>query len=318
MDIYDILCRYIEGNVDSGEKRQVILWLEENPEHVQEYLKLRKLYNLQLWNMEKPAETGISPAIPEVSDGRPSYKLYPDILKIAVSLLIGILGTLFIVNREPEEELMTQTIRVPAGQRAELLLSDGTEVWLNSGSTLVYPEKFSKTARELKLNGEGYFKVTKNREKPFTVKTSQYSLHVLGTEFNVKAYSKSNAFEAALLNGSIEIASSSGDERIRMAPDEQVSLYDGMLVKGAIDDYNYFKWREGLLCIENESIASLFAKLELYYDVKIDVKKASLLNYVYTGKFRVRDGVEHVLRVLQLKHEFRYTKNEELNLVVIE
>jgi ferric-dicitrate binding protein FerR (iron transport regulator) len=318
MDIYDILRRYIEGDADAGEERQVILWLEENPEHVGEYLKLRKLYNLQLWNMEKPADTGVSSAIPDVSGSKSSGKMYADLFKIAVALLIGILGTLFIVDREPKDELMTQTLRVPPGQRAELLLSDGTEVWLNSGSTLVYPEKFSKTKRELKLDGEGYFKVIKNREKPFTVKTSQYDVHVSGTEFNVKAYRRSHVFEAALLNGSIEIASSSGGERVRMAPDEQVSLRDGMLVKDTINDYNYFKWREGLLCIENESIASLFAKLELYYDVKIEVKKTSLLNYVYTGKFRVRDGVEHVLRVLQLKHKFRYTKNEELNLVVID
>jgi ferric-dicitrate binding protein FerR (iron transport regulator) len=318
MDIYDILRRYIEGNAGAGEERQVILWLEENPEHVREYLKLRKLYNLQLWNMEKPAEAGISSAIPEASGRKSSGRMYTDILKIAVSLLIGILGTLFAIGREAEDELMTQTIRVPAGQRAELLLSDGTEVWLNSGSTLVYPETFSKAARELELDGEGYFKVMKNKEKPFTVKTSQYDVHVSGTEFNVKAYRKSNAFEAALLNGSIEIASSSGGERVWMAPDEQVSLRDGTLVKGTIGDYNYFRWREGLLCIENESIASLFAKLELYYDIKIDVKNPSLLSYVYTGKFRIRDGVEHVLRVLQLKHKFRYTKNEELNLVVIE
>jgi ferric-dicitrate binding protein FerR (iron transport regulator) len=316
MDIYNTLRRYIEGDADAGEEKQIIRWLEEDPVHVQEYIKLRKLYNLQIWNMEKNSDTNSS-----ITDKPPrnlSYKIYPDLLKIAASLIIGILGTLFLINKEPEEEIIAQTIRVPAGQRVELLLSDGTEVWLNSSTTLIYPEKFSKTAREVELDGEGYFKVKENKEKPFIVKTSQYNLRVLGTEFNVKSYSKNNSFEAALLSGSIEVTSLSGGERMLMIPDEQVSLHEGLLVKNTIPDHNYFKWREGLLCIEKENIASLFAKLELYYDVKITVKKTSLLNYTYTGKFRVRDGVEHVLRVLQLKHEFRYTKNEELNLIVIE
>ena len=317
MDINETLLRYIEGNADAKEKKHIILWLNEKPEHVQEYLKQRKLYDLQIWNTEKISSNNLS--TPETAKKHVSRRIYTDILKIAASLIIGILGTVLFFSREaPDEELMTHAITVPASQRAELLLSDGTKVWLNSGTTLTYPEKFSKNAREVILDGEGYFKVKENKEKPFTVKTPQHDLLVLGTEFNVKAYSKSNKFEASLLSGSIEIIPMFGGEHLIMVPDEHISLHNDKLVRGTISDMNYFKWREGLLCFEKESISDLFTKLELYYDVEITVKKESLLAYSYTGKFRIRDGIEHVLRVLQLKHEFRYSKNDDLNLIVIE
>ena len=84
-----------------------------------------------------------------------------------------------------------------------------------------------------------------------------------------------------------------------------------------IRDSNYFKWKEGLFCFENESIQDLIDKLQLYYDIQIDVQRPSLLQYRYSGKFRIKDGVEHVLKVLQLKHKFTYTKNEEENLIII-
>ena len=177
-----------------------------------------------------------------------------------------------------------QTIHVPAGQRAEVILADGTHVWLNSRSTLKFSEQFSANTRNVELDGEGYFSVQHNEKSPFTVQTPKYTIQVLGTEFNVKAYHNSPLFETALIKGSVEIT---------------------------------FKWKEGLFCFENESIQDLIDKLQLYYDIQIDVQRPSLLQYRYSGKFRIKDGVEHVLKVLQLKHKFTYTKNEEENLIII-
>ena len=104
---------------------------------------------------------------------------------------------------------------------------------------------------------------------------------------------------------------------VRLRPDEQVISDGSQLIRSVILDKNYFRWKEGLLCLDDESIGGLIDKLELYYDVKIIVQQASLMKYHYSGKFRISDGVEHVLKVLQLKHKFTYTKDEEQNLIII-
>ena len=124
-------------------------------------------------------------------------------------------------------------------------------------------------------------------------------------------------FETALLNGSVEISSLTMPKRLRLKPNEMAIASQEGLNTSHIPDYNYFKWKEGLFCFEDESIQSLIEKLQLYYDIKIDVQRPSLLQYRYSGKFRIKDGIDHVLKVLQLKHKFTYTKNEETNLIVI-
>lgn len=311
IDFYNILRRFIDGDANADETKRVLSWLEASPENQREYIEWRKLNDLHTWNSE-------SATPPDSQKRKPVRSIFIEALKIAAVFVLGIIGTLYLIDdKKPEERILSQTIRVPAGQRVELMLSDSTEVWINSGSTFVFPEKFSTTGREVKLDGEAYFKVKKDKDRIFTVRTSQYDVRVLGTEFNVKAYDKSRSFMTSLLNGSVEILSSSGNESLLLKPDEQVTISDGVPVTGQITDYNYFKWRDGLICFEKESIASLFAKLELYYDTRIEVRNKSLSGYTYTGKFRVRDGVEHVLKVLQLKHDFKYVKNEELNTIII-
>lgn len=313
MDIQTLLLHYIKGDATAEEKRRVILWLEEDERHIQEYRSLRKLHDLDTWNAAVKQQV----TLPRKKGKTVAWRTWSlELLKIASVLLIGILATYFLIYPN-EGDIQTQTLYVPHGQRAELRLSDGTEVWLNSGTTLTFPDRFTRASRDITLDGEGYFKVTKDEEKPFIVHTDQYDVRVLGTEFNVISYTKSNHFEAALLEGSVEIFSEKM-QPVRLKENERLYLADHKLVKGQIPDYNYFKWREGLICFEKENLASLFAKLELYYDVRIIVRNESLLDWSYNGKFRIRDGVEHVLRVLQRRHQFEYTKNEEENIIIIE
>lgn len=307
-----LLRRYIEGDATPEEKKQVILWLEEDEAHTEEYKMLRKLHNLNTWNAEPEKRISFPGKKSKLFVWR---KLAQECIKIASVLLMGILVSYFLMLKN-EEEVQMQTIHVPYGQRAELFLSDGTKVWLNSGTTLSFPNRFTHTSRHVTLDGEGYFKVAKDEKKPFTVHTEQYDVRVLGTEFNLKSYTKNNLFETALLEGCIEIVSEYR-QPIRLKANEVVHLSDSKLVKSHITDFNYFKWREGLICFEKETLASLFAKLELYYDVRIIVKNQSLLDWSYSGKFRIRDGIEHVLRVLQQRHQFEYIKEEEKNIIII-
>lgn len=306
----ELLQRYIKGEVSEKERLKIASWLDESPENMREFLVLRKLYDISLWQ----ANTDKTNSVKKVHYS--IRKVMAEILKIAAIFLIGFWGSKQLQIQQSNKKQI-QTIHVPTGQRAELTLADGTHVWLNSRSTLKFPNKFGTNKRNVELNGEGYFSVHHDKKRPFTVQTEKYAIHVLGTEFNVKAYHNSPLFETALLNGSVEISSLTMPKRLRLKPNEMAIASQEGLNTSHIPDYNYFKWKEGLFCFEDESIQSLIEKLQLYYDIKIDVQRPSLLQYRYSGKFRIKDGIDHVLKVLQLKHKFTYTKNEETNLIVI-
>ena len=305
----ELLMKYIKGETTLEEREKVVRWLDEDPEHIHQYHSLRKLYDISLWSPIEESQ-------PEKKQTRTLKLVWIEFLKVAAVILITFLGTKAFFDWK-EEPVKMQTVIVPAGQRAELLLADGTKVWLNSRSKLKFPDRFQKDARNVELDGEGYFEVTHKEEAPFTVHTSRYDVKVLGTEFNVKAYNSKNQFETSLLKGCVEVSDANKSQIVRLRPDEKVISDGSQLIRSVILDKNYFRWKEGLLCLDDESIGSLIEKLELYYDVNIVVQKPSLMKYHYSGKFRISDGVEHVLKVLQLKHKFTYTKDEEQNLIII-
>lgn len=310
----ELLQKYIAGNATEAEKQRVTEWIQENPENMREYMAQRKLHDMVLWRTEPVAE--------ENSRERKHFSLRGvcmEAAKIAAVLAIVLLGTHYWTGKHQVPEDKTwQSIYVPAGQRAELMLADGTKVWLNSRSTLTFPGSFKGNIRNVKLDGEGYFAVTKNVEQPFIVETNKCNVKVLGTEFNVMAYAADSVWETSLLEGAVEIlVPGSNNSGMRLEPNMMASLKGNRLVKGRIKEVDYFLWREGLLCFNDISVRDMIEKLKLYYGVDIVVNNTRILKNRYTGKFRTKDGVEHVLKVLKLNNKFTYTKNDETNVITI-
>lgn len=310
----ELLQKYIAGNATEAEKQRVTEWIQENPENMREYMAQRKLHDMALWRTEPVAE--------ENSRERKHFSLRGvcmEAAKIAAVLTIVLLGTHYWTGKHQVPEDKTwQSIYVPAGQRAELMLADGTKVWLNSRSTLTFPGSFKGNIRNVKLDGEGYFAVTKNVEQPFIVETNKCNVKVLGTEFNVMAYAADSVWETSLLEGAVEIlVPGSNNSGMRLEPNMMASLKGNRLVKGRIKEVDYFLWREGLLCFNDISVRDMIEKLKLYYGVDIVVNNIRILKNRYTGKFRTKDGVEHVLKVLKLNNKFTYTKNDETNVITI-
>ena len=310
----ELLQKYIAGNATEVEKQRVTGWIQENPENMREYMAQRKLHDMALWRTEPVAE--------ENSRERKHFSLRGicmEAAKIAAVLAIVSLGTHYWTGKHQVPEDKTwQSIYVPAGQRAELMLADGTKVWLNSRSTLTFPGSFKGDIRNVKLDGEGYFAVTKNVEQPFIVETNKCNVKVLGTEFNVMAYAADSVWETSLLEGAVEIlVPGSNNSGMRLEPNTMASLKGNRLVKGRIKEADYFLWREGLLCFNDISVRDMIEKLKLYYGVDIVVNNTRILKNRYTGKFRTKDGVEHVLKVLRLNNKFTYTKDDETNVITI-
>ena len=310
----EILQRYVEGNVSPEEIIAVVDWLDADESHVREFMALHKLNDISLLN-QPDSKVDVQKKKKTITFRQIGYEL----AKIAAILILFWGGTkLYETTSVKENVIAYQTLYVPAGQRAELILPDSTHVWLNARSKLVYPISFGKDIRQVELNGEAYFDVIHNEKQPFVVKTPQMDIQVLGTEFNVTAYSSSSDFEVALLRGCIELSSPRLSSNYRMKEKEHIRLQNNKLISKDISDYDYFRWKEGLICFNNESVATIIEKLKLYYDIDIEVYNQKFINSRYTGKFRTKDGIEQVLRVLQIEHKFTYTKNNDLNLITIQ
>jgi transmembrane sensor len=311
------LIRYIAGDATAEEKSSMAEWLDANPENMREFLAFRKLYDITLWQQENTDVQITNP-----SGSKKQYKfrtLAFDALKVAAIFAVAFIGArYFLPSAATIEPVAMQTIHVPAGQRAELTLTDGTKVWLNAKTTFIFPNHFSANSRNVTLDGEGYFDVTINKKQPFIVKTAKYDVKVWGTQFNVMAYSGNPIFETSLLEGSVELLSPGTDKGLMINPNERIFLENNHLVRAPISHFNHFLWKDGLISFDDESFPEMVSKLELYFDLKIDIKNDKILNNRYTGKFRTKDGVDHILRVLQLSNQFKFKIDEKLNLITIQ
>lgn len=313
----NLLYKYIAGDATAEEKERVTQWIDAEPKNMQEYLSIRKLYTITIWQEDADLSLSDNGFLSRFFFKRSVLR---EIVKIAAVFILAFpvayacLKAFGCANKKAG----MQTIYVPAGQRAEIILSDSSKVWLNAKTKLTFPSNFEADNRTVSLDGEGYFCVSHNKKRPFIVKTRQYDIKVLGTEFNVQAYKDNPVFETALLKGSVQIDSKISRERILLEPDKKMDAVNGEISVTPITQYNYFRWKEGLLCFDNNTIDEMFKKLQLCFDVRIIVKNNQILNNRYTGKFRIDDGVEQVLKTLQLSTKFDYEKSDDKeNLIII-
>ncbi|WP_129698438.1 FecR family protein [Parabacteroides goldsteinii] len=304
-----LLQLYFEGRTTDEQSRSITEWLDADEANMKYYQHLCRLYEINLWD-EQPVTVSVSRSKVK------SRRFVLEFLKIAAVFALG-----FLLNNRmniPDKDIFMQTVQVPAGQNAQVTLADGSKVWLNAGSTLHFPTRFPGKERLVNLEGEGFFEVQANKEKPFIVSTTSYTIKALGTTFNVNAYKKSKDFETSLLTGKVEVADHAGKQTILLSPNNRVVLEGNKLKTLPIQDSEYFLWREGIICF-NEPLSEVLKKLELYFDVKIEVNNKRVLQNEQhcIGKFRSRDGLEHILEVLQLTSHFSYKKDDEKNLVTI-
>lgn len=302
----EILKRYIRGYAAQAEKVQVTQWAKADERNMKELLALRSLYDITLWKENYNAD-----------QRRKTIRIILYRIGAVAAVFLLLLATnwytYYINNKTPE--IVMQTIRVPAGQRVELTLTDGTNVWLNAGSVLNYPNNFQADKREVTLNGEGFFDVATDRQKPFIVKASFRDIEALGTKFNVLAYQKSPLFEVSLLEGEVNVVER--NKYVKLQPNEKLFLSGNRLMKEQIRNYDYLLWKDGLICFDDETVNSMVDKLELYFDTKVIVENTSFMKKKYTGKFRTKDGIEHILKVFQLKDNFKYERDDENNRFII-
>lgn len=236
---------------------------------------------------------------------------------IAIILIVtSVWSTLYFNNISKESNL--NTLYVPTGQRSQITLQDGTIVWVNANSTLKYPSNFSKKNRNVELIGEAFFEVVENTKKPFVVTTQNIEMKVLGTKFNVYSYSDADYIKTDLVDGSLMIYNKKTPKtNIILKPNEHIIIKKDQMYIGEIQNTDYFLWKDGIYSFDNERLIDIFEKIQLYYDVKIIVQDPELFNAYFTGKFRQRDGIEEILRIIQQVKRFNIEINKDENIITL-
>ena len=306
----DLLARFFEGSASLQEEMQIREWMEASPENYQAFFKERKMFDAMTLLAEEHDNSRSDKF--SVFKGRWFKKLVE--MAAVIAITIGI--TVFYQQSSDREQLLAmQKIMVPAGQRISLELSDGTLVWLNSRTKIEYPASFVGDNRKVKLDGEAYFEVTKDSHKPFVVETAKGNIEVLGTKFNVEAYSEDHTFVTALMEGSVKVKR--GNMQYMLRPNQLAYLKNGKMNIAPIEDFNLYRWREGLICFKDETFPNIVKKLEKYYGVTIQIENSAVANYRCTGKFRQSDGVLYALRVLQKDVNFTFNRDEDNHIIYI-
>ncbi|MDR0430374.1 MAG: FecR domain-containing protein [Tannerellaceae bacterium] len=323
--MYRLIERYFEGEITSDEKKLLFSQIEKDSELKKEFISVQNLFAVSSLLPAEDDETKAWAKLKQFRKRRQARTFtntFKRLTGYVAAVSITLLATWFVMKETPshiDESLVAyEEFITPPSQRAMVKLSDGTIVWLNARSSLRYPNIFTKGERRVELNGEAFFDVAHNEELPFVVSTEKLNIKALGTEFNVHAYSGKHEFNTSLISGSVKIYNKGEeDNAILLSPNEYVELVNNQLVKRAIDNMDFLLWKEGIYAFDDVAFADIVNKLELYYDVSIQVANKRLDSYKFTGKFRQRDGVENVLRTLQKVCYFRFVKDEENNVITI-
>ena len=300
----DLLYKFFEGKTSLEEEKKIREWMEKSESNFNVFMRFRKEYDIQILRGLN-SNTGKKKII--------AHLLWTS--GVAAVIIALIIGGVYLFNLEDKTEHYN-TIIVPAGQRINLILSDNTNLWLNANSEFKYPTDFSNENRTVYLDGEAYFEVSKDENKPFIVKTSKGDVRVTGTSFNVEAYSRFDSFKTSLFKGGVDIYKEE-EKLVSLKPNEIGLLENNKLLITDISDKDQYLWREGLIAFNNKKLEEILHELEKYFDVVILINSSNLPQHTYTGKFRQSDGVDHALRVLQRSINFTFSRNEETRIINI-
>ena len=199
-----------------------------------------------------------------------------------------------------------EEVVVDKGERIQIMFQDGTKVYINSDSKLRYPKKFALNTREVYLEGEAYFVVAKNKNRPFIVNLSGPAIHVLGTSFNVNTYKK-DVIETSLLTGKIKISGGSLPHEYTLTPGEKAtySSVDKALKITKADVHVETGWCNDYLIFDSEPLIDVIEQIERWYGVEIELKYPQIAQDLLSGSFR-HENIQNVIHSLSLQYKFKY------------
>ena len=284
-DISKIIGRHIMVASSDEEKEELKRWRSDEKNEI-EYQRLKKLIQHRYFKKNEEADpvpiNDFFNRARLIQAKKRTLNWWKVAASVAIILSVGsMLSDYFFLFDNTQIELVADS-----GQRTEAVLPDGTRVWLNNSSKLIYEQHFGRQ-RNVQLDGEAFFQVAEDVTSPFTVETGGMEVRVTGTQFNVKNYSNDKTVEVALEEGAVKVRSNVG-EKISLEPGDFLTMSKEtfQFVKQQGDVRNSSAWRDGVMVFNNEDFDNLITRLERWYDIRIDYRQEDFNGIHYSGTIR--------------------------------
>lgn len=315
--IYRLILLDISNELDSGQIKELHQWIDSSVDNLTEYNEVVKLLNyydrlgsMKTINVEQDLQF-VKKKIKNQNSGR-NLLLY--LQRIAAILFIPLfIYSVWNFGLSPEKNktALLKSSETSFGVRTQIELSDGTKVWMNSGSKLIYPDEFTGNVREVKLIGEAYFQVESDKEHPFLVDLNGCKVKATGTRFNISNYPEDNLVTTYLEHGKIDLLSNEGNNSDKSVPlnENEIIVYqktDKQYQIARADGKKYLGWIDGALIFKNDKTQDVAARLGRWFNAEIifdeDVLKS---DYVFTATFK-KESLEEALKLLTYSSPISY------------
>ena len=304
----DIINRYLTGQCSEEELIEVNAWMKESEENALRLFRMEEIYHLGKFGRYTDgqrilrAEKQLYKKLDEEQGKRNKILRIHRWMKYAavIAIIFAISGGIGYWSHNGSDQQMMVAVAGEGIVKA-VVLPDGTKVWLNNSATLKYPREFSENERNVHLEGEAYFEVTKNRHKPFTVQSDAMCVRVLGTTFNFKCDKRCRIAEATLIEGEIEVKGNKEEGQIILTPGQRAELNksNGRLTVKQVDAKLDAVWHNNLIPFQKADIFAITRTLERFYDVKIILSPDIQPDKTYSGVLKRKSNIESVLKSLQ-------------------
>ncbi len=328
MDNLDNLIeKYLHKKLTLQEQYQLTKWLkeEDNRDTLQKLEIYWKEYSVDVQDSEKRVKDKLFKRIEEENNSRRGggFNLTRNTLKIAAIILLCMTSVFSIhtLISTQNQEVVDQVDKIEKqskrGEKITIKLPDGSSVKLNSGSSIVYPERFSGDERVVELKGEGFFEVKRDLEKPFIIKVNKAMIKVLGTSFNVNAIRSLNQVVVGVKTGQVKVSNQSENVSRILNPNELV-IFDNederMEWKEISDQELVFGWTNQMLVFNDDRVNDIFNTLSNWYGVEFILSRNIDNKRVFTSRYE-NPTLKSVLESLSYVYDFNYQINEKTILI---
>lgn len=316
------IINYLSGKASNEEIFQLEDWIKSSEQNRMYYLQVKNIWEVSGKPFD-PSDISTEEALERVlklnhiESTKPGFWYY--LQRVAAVLIIPLMLGSFLWGRFIHDSgksgitdsIVYNEIFAAYGTRSTLILNDGSKVWLNSGSSLSYPVKFTNQKRIVKLKGEAYFEVHSDLARPFIVQTRSINVMATGTKFNVQAFSASNETQVSLVTGKVSVNKCAGENNIskiaELKPNQHLiyNTVSGEKELNNEDVYRYIAWKDGKLIFRGESLSSIVDKISQLYNVEIEMRGKNLQDFKYRATFQ-DESLEEILKLLKLSSPVDY------------
>ena len=319
--INDLILSFLNRTITPADLKTLKNWIDESEENKTYFSEIQKVWLIsslrEKKNFDQVKERAFIRFQQRIAQAGPRKEqtrirpLWHRVVYIAACLAIAFVAGMSTIYFSDHHQLAQQplaySLESPRGSKLKLTLPDGTCVWLNADSRLSYDNKFGIDNRDIKLEGEGYFEVNKNKELPFHVTSDDIKVEVLGTKFNVRNYPEDTLIKVALMEGSVALLNPQGKTTLKPG---QIAHYDkkNKTTRVKTDGVkNANAWINGHLYFDEENMETIARALERAFDVDITIKDDTLKKMIFYGDFVIEsNNINEIMNIMAATNKFNY------------